>query len=171
MKGKSKLAVQINLWMRQTHDSFRLKVKMLIIILAKIRTITLQITKHSLSFRIRLLEEKSSYLDYSCYSNSCFSDTGMKSMQTCTKKNVLKIANRQEQYQYNQPTVKLQNPFSFVKRKLYMNWMSHDFSHLSVTMTTTEPIGNKWGSLSLQGNHHNSYKKRWTEVLLSATSD
>lgn len=121
MKGKSKLAVQINLWMRQTHDSFRLKVKMLIIILAKIRTITLQITKHSLSFRIRLLEEKSSYLDYSCYSNSCFSDTGMKSMQTCTKKNVLKIANRQEQYQYNQPTVKLQNPFSFVKRKLYMN--------------------------------------------------
>lgn len=93
---------ETNTWFIQVKG----KVKMLIIILTKIRTITLQITKHSLSFRIRLLEEKSSYLDYSCYSKSCFSDTGMKSMQTCTKKNVLKIANRQEQYQYNQPTVK-----------------------------------------------------------------
>lgn len=81
---------ETNTWFIQVKG----KVKMLTIILAKIRTITLQITKHSLSFRIRLLEEKSSYLDYSCYSNSRFSDAGMKSMQKCTKKNVLKIANR-----------------------------------------------------------------------------
>lgn len=90
---------------------------MLVIILAKIKTIPFQILKHSLSFRIRCLEEKPSYLDHSCYLKSCFLDTGMKSIEKCTKKNALKVADRQEQYQSNQSTVKLQNSFSFVKRK------------------------------------------------------
>ena len=45
---------------------------MLVIILAKIKTVTLQIIAHSVSFRIRLLEEKPSYVDHSCYLKSFF---------------------------------------------------------------------------------------------------
>lgn len=80
--------------MHETNTWFiQVKVKISVIMLSKMRTDTLQITKDSLSFRIKLLEEKSSL--FSLFSSflplvfrTCFSETNMNSIQKLNKKNV-----------------------------------------------------------------------------------